>query len=159
ALHGRGFSMPDLSKALEGTSHITVKDGKNEGVNLLQEAISLLKVAGISLDNPKATVCSAIETDLVVKELVVNDQRPVIDSHEFRAMGSRTIGLHQTINRKTTLTPSQHFSQKSISSSAGFRIALNEGRLDLPFLIKGPTQVPSYGLDSKALEGKVQEQV
>ncbi|NOT97024.1 MAG: AsmA family protein, partial [Nitrospira sp.] len=51
ALQGRGFSMPDLTKSLEGTSHVAIKDGKIEGVNLLQEAVSILNVAGISLDN------------------------------------------------------------------------------------------------------------
>ena len=50
SVQGRGFSMPDLTQSLEGTGHVAVKDGKIEGVNLLQEAISILNVAGISLD-------------------------------------------------------------------------------------------------------------
>jgi len=158
-LQGRGFSLPDLTKTLEGTSHVAVKDGKIEGVNLLQEAISLLKVAGISLDNAKATVFSTIETDLAIKEGVINVQRLLMDSHDFQATGNGAIGFDQTLNLKVTLNLSQSLSQKIIGSSPTARLALIEGRLTMPLLITGTVQAPSYRLDSKALAGKVQEQV
>src|SRR6266852_2201701 len=60
-VQGRGLSTPDLTKSLEGTGHGAVKDGKIEGVDLLQEAISILKVVDISLDNAKATAFSMKE--------------------------------------------------------------------------------------------------
>lgn len=159
ALKGRGFSMQDLTKALEGTSHVAVKDGKIEGVNLLQEAISLLKVAGISLDNAKATVFSKIETDLAIKEGIINVQRLLMDSHHFQATGNGTVGFDQTLNLKVELNLSQTLSQKITGSSPAARLALTEGRLNVPLLITGTLQAPSYGLDSKALTGRVQEQV
>jgi len=158
-LQGRGFSMPDLTKSLEGTSHVAVKDGKIEGVNLLQEAISLLKVADISLDNPKTTVFSTIETDLAVKEGVVNVQRLLLDSHDFQATGNGTVGFDQTLNLKMMLTLSQALSQKISGLSPVARLALAEGRITVPLLITGTLQSPSYGLDSNALTGKVQEQM
>ena len=158
-LQGRGFSMSNLTKTLEGTGHVAVKDGKVEGVNLLQEAISLLKVAGISLDHAKATVFSTIETDLAIKEGVINVQRLLMDSHDFQATGNGTIGFDQTLNLKVTLNLSQALSQKIIGSSPAARLGLTEGRLTMPLLITGTMQAPSYGLDSKALAGKVQEQV
>ena len=68
AVAGRGFSMPDLTKALQGPGHLEVKDGKLEGVNLAGEAVALLKVAGISLDQAKATAFSTLETDFVIKQ-------------------------------------------------------------------------------------------
>ncbi|MGH7148097.1 MAG: AsmA family protein [Nitrospiraceae bacterium] len=159
ALQGRGFSMPDLTKTLEGTSHVAVKDGKIEGVNLLQEATSILKVAGISLDNAKATAFSTIETDLAIKEGIINVQRLLMDSHDFQATGNGTVGFDQTLNLKVTLNLSQALSQKITGSSPAARLALTGGRLSVPLLITGTVQTPSYGLDSKALTGKVQEQV
>lgn len=158
-LHGRGFSMPDLTKTLEGTSHVAVKDGKIEGVNLLQEAISILKVAGISLDNAKATAFSTIETDLAIKEGIINVQRLLIDSHDFQATGMGTVGFDQTLNLKVTLNLSDALSQKIIGLSPAVRLAMAGGRLNVPLLITGTVQAPSYGLDSKALTGRVQEQV
>ena len=159
ALQGRGFSMPDLTKTLEGTSHVAVKDGKIEGVNLLQEAISILKVAGISLDNAKATAFSTIETDLAIKEGIINVQRLLMDSHDFQATGEGTVGFDQTLNLKVTLNLSQVLSQKLAGSSPAARLAMAGGRLNVPLLITGTVQAPSYGLDSKALTGRVQEQV
>jgi AsmA protein len=159
ALQGRGFSMQDLTKSLEGTSHVAVKDGRVEGVNLLQEAFSLLKVAGISLDDPKATVFSTIEMDLAIKEGMINVQRILMDSHDFQATGNGTVGFDQVLNFNVTLNLSQALSQKIVSSSPAARFALIEGRLNVPLLITGTVQAPSYGLDSKALTGRVQEQV
>ncbi len=158
-LQGRGFSMPDLTKSLEGTGHVAVKDGKIEGVNLLQEAISILNVAGISLDNPKATAFSTIETDLAIKQGIIHVQRLLMDSHDFQATGGGTIGFDQALNLTVNLNLSQDFSQKIASSSTAAKFAMKEGRVSLPLVITGTAQAPSYGLDMKSLTGKVQEQV
>ncbi len=158
-LKGRGFSMPELTKALEGTGHMAVKDGKIEGVNLLQEAMSILKVAGITLGDPKATAFSTIETDLVIKQGIVNVQRLLMDSHDFQATGGGTIGFDQTLNLTVKMNLTQDLSQKIAGISPVARLALKEGRLSLPLTIGGTVQAPSYGLDMKGLTGAVQEQV
>lgn len=159
AMGGRGFSLPDLTKALEGVGHVAVKDGKIEGVNLIQEALSSLQVVGLSPDNVKATAFSMIETDLTIKEGIINVQRLLMDSHDFQATGEGTVGFDQTLHLKVKLNLSQALSQKISGSSPAARLALAGGRLNLPLLITGTVQAPSYGLDSKALTGKVQEQV
>jgi len=158
-VQGRGFSMADLTKFLEGTGHVTVKEGKVEGANLLQEAISILKVAGIRLDNPKVTAFSTIETDLAVKQGVIYVQRLLMDSHDFQATGGGTIGFDQTLNLTLNLNLAQDFSQKIASSSPVAKLAIKDGRLVLPLLITGTAHAPSYGLDMKRITGKAQEQV
>ena len=159
SVQGRGFSMPDLTKSLEGTGHMAVKDGKIEGVNLLQEAISILKVAGISIDDAKATAFSTIETDLAIKQGTIHVQRLLMDSHDFQATGGGTIGFDQTLNLIVNLNLSQDLSQKIARSSPAAKLAMKEDRLSLPLVITGTAQAPSYGLDMKGFTGKVQEQV
>jgi len=158
-LQGRGWSMPDLTKSLEGTGHVAVKDGKIEGVNLLQEAISLLKGVGIPLDNVKATAFSTIETDLAIKQGTLHFQRLLMDSHDFQATGGGTIGFDQTLNLTVNLNLSQDLSRTIMRSSPAAKLAMKEGRLSLPLVITGTAYAPSYGLDMKGLTGKVQEQV
>jgi len=151
--------MPDLTKFLEGTGHVAVKDGKIEGVNLLQEAISILKVAGISLDNAKATAFSTVETDLAIKQGTIHVQRLLMDSHDFQATGGGTIGFDQALNLTVNLNLSQDLSQKIARSSPASKLAMKENRLSLPLVITGTARAPSYGLDMKSLTGKAQEQV
>ena len=158
-LQGRGFFMPDSTKSLEGKGHMAVKDGKIEGVNLLQEAISILKVVGVSLDDAKATVFSTIETDLAMKQGIVHVQRLLMDSHDFQATGGGTIGFDQTLNLTVNLNLSQEFSQKLARSSPLAKLAMKEDRLSLPLVITGTAQAPSYALNMKGLTGRVQEQV
>lgn len=159
SLQGRGFSMPDLTKALEGTGHVGVKDGKVEGVNLLQEALTILKVAGLSLGDPKATVFSTIETDLAIKQGILTVQRLLMDSHDFQATGGGTIGFDQRLNLAVNLNLSQDVSQKIAGLSPVAKLALKDGRLSLPLTIGGTVQQPTYGLDMKGVTGAVQEQV
>jgi uncharacterized protein involved in outer membrane biogenesis len=159
AVAGRGFSMPDLTKTLEGPGHVEVKDGKIEGVNLMEEVVTLLKVAGLSVDSGKATAFSTIETDVMIKQGLVNVQKLLIDSHDFQATGKGMIGFDQTLNLALNLNLSQTLSQKLAGSSPIVKLALKDGRLHVPFLITGTVQNPSYGLDAKGLTGKVQEQV
>jgi AsmA protein len=158
-VQGRGLSMPDLTKSLEGTGHVAVKDGKIEGVDLLQEALSILKAVGISLDHAKATAFSTMETDLAMKEGIIHVQRLLMDSHDFQATGGGTIGFDQTLNLTVNLNLSQDVSQKIARSSPAAKLAMKEGRLSLPLVITGTTHAPSYGLDMKGLTGTVQEQV
>lgn len=158
-VQGRGWSMPDLTRSLEGTGHVAVKDGKIEGVNLLQEAISILKVAGISFDNAKATAFSTIETDLAIKQGTIHVQRLLMDSHDFQATGGGTIGFDQTLNLTMNLNLSQDLSRTIARSSPTAKLAIKEGRLSLPLVITGTAYAPSYGLDMNGLTGKVQEQV
>ena len=159
AVLGKGFSMPDLTKALEGTGHLAVKEGKLEGVNILQEVASALKVAGMSLDDAKATAFSTIETDLAIKQGVINVQRLLMDSHDFHATGGGTIGFDQKLNLIVHLNLSQEVSQKLAGASPVVKLAMKDGRLSLPLTVTGTAQAPAYGVDVKGLTGKVQEQV
>ena len=144
---------------MEGTGHVAVKDGKLEGVNLLQEAISILKVAGISLDSAKATAFSTIETDVAISQGIVKVQRLLMDSHDFQATGAGTIGFDQSLNLLMNLNLSQDLSQKIAGGSPIARLAMKEGRLKLPLIITGTAQAPSYRLDMTGMTGKVHEQV
>ncbi len=102
-VQGRGFTMPDLTRALEGTGHVAVKEGKLEGVNLMQEALALLNIVGVSAENVKATAFSTIESDLAIKQGIINVQRLLADSHDFQVTGLGTVGFDQTLNLKMNL--------------------------------------------------------
>jgi AsmA protein len=158
AIGGRGFTMPDVTKALEGAGRISIKDGKIEGINLMQEAAALLKVAGITLDSIRATVFSTIETDFTIKQGLVNVQKLLMESHDFQSTGHGTVGLDRTLNLRMNLHLSQALSQKIAASSPVARVALSGGRLSLPLIIGGTIHAPSYGLDTKMFAGKVQDQ-
>lgn len=159
AVAGRGFTLPDLTNALEGPGHLRIKNGKLEGINLMEEAVTLLKVAGLSPDRLKTTAFSTIETDVMIKQGLVNVQKLLIESHDFQSTGAGTVGFDQALNLAVNLHLSQGLSQKLAASSPVARIALKDGRLRLPFQITGTIQAPAYGLDTKELTGKVQEQV
>ena len=159
AVAGRGFSAADLTKALEGPAHVEVKDGRIEGVNLTGEALALLKVVGVSLDQAKATAFSTLETDVMIKQGLVNIQKLLADSHDFQMTGNGTVGFDQTLNLALNLNLTQGMSQRIASSSPVAKVAMKEGRLRLPLVVTGTVQNPSYGLDTKALTGKVQEHV
>ncbi|MGA6827696.1 AsmA family protein [Nitrospira sp. NS4] len=159
AVTGRGVTMPDVAQALEGAGHLRVKDGTIEGVNLLEEAVTLLKAAGVSLGHAKGTVFSTIETDVTVKRGLATVQKLLVDSHDFQATGGGTVGFDRTLRLAVNLNLSQALSQKLAGSSPFAKLAMKEGRVRLPLIITGTMEQPSYGLDMKGLAGTFQEQV
>ncbi len=158
-LRGAGFSMPELTDALQGTGHLVVKDGKIEGVNLLKEAFALLKAVGIKQDIANATVFSTIESNLAIKHGVIAVERLLMDSHDFQATGTGTVGFDKVLNLKVNLNLTEAVSQSIAGSSPMAKMAMTGGRISVPMLITGTTQAPSYGLDAKALGAKAQEQI
>jgi AsmA protein len=158
-LRGAGFSMPELTDALQGSGHLVVKDGKIEGVNLLKEAFALLKAVGIKQDIANATVFSTIESNVAIKHGVIAVERLLMDSHDFQATGTGTVGFDKLLNLKVNLNLTEAVSQSIAGSSPMAKMAMTGGRISVPMLITGTTQAPSYGLDTKALGAKAQEQI
>ena len=159
AVQGRGFSKMALMSELEGNGSFTVKDGTIEGVNLLQEAMALLKAVGVTLDTTKATVFSTIDGNFGIKQGVINVERFLMDSHDFQASGTGAIGLDRTLNLKTTLSVSEALTKQIVTATPALRMAMAGNRMTVPMLITGTVQAPVYALDTKALTGKVQAQV
>ena len=159
AIRGAGFSMPELTDALQGTGHLAVKDGKIEGVNLLKEAFSLLKAVGIKQDLANATVFSTIESNVAIKHGIIAVERLLMDSHDFQATGTGTVGFDKVLNLKVNLNLAEAISQSIAGSSPMAKMAMTGGRISVPMVITGTAQAPSYGLDAKALGAKAQEQI
>ncbi len=158
SLRGRGYTMPELTQALEGTGHLALKDGKLEGMNLAQEAMTVLKVLGVSPDAVKATAFSAVEADWSIKQGVVHLHKLLMDSHDFNATAQGTIDFDQRLDLKANLALSQALSHKAGSSTVA-KLMSSGGRITVPLLIGGTMQAPTYALHSKALGGKVQEKI
>ncbi len=159
ALHGRGFAQAQLEKALEGTAHVAIKDGRITGVNLLQQAAAILDIVGLAIDTPNVTAFSTIETDLAVKQGVIAVQRLLMNSHDVQATGGGTIGFDRTLNLTVNLHLSQDLSRKLADASPAIKVAMAEGRLTLPLTITGTTQAPIYGLNMKSLTGQAQQRI
>jgi AsmA protein len=157
-MKGRGLTMPDLTKALEGTGAIALKNGTLQGLKLMQEVTALLKVAGLPPEEIKATVFSAINGDFVVRQGLVTVQRLLVDSPDFQATGNGTIGLDQSVHLRMNMNLSPSLSRRIATASPIAHIALSEGRLSVPLLIDGTIQSPSYRLDTRMFTGKIQEQ-
>ncbi len=156
-VHGAGFSTPDLTKALEGTGHAVIKDGKIDGVDLLKEALALLQAVGISRGTVNTTVFSTVETNFRIKSGIINVERLLLDSHDFQATSTGTIGFDKILNLKANLTLSEAVSAKIAGLSPKAKLAMTGGRITVPMVITGPAQSPVYGLDTKALGVMAQE--
>ncbi len=158
-LAGTGLTMADLTRTLTGTGHLSVKGGRLEGVNLRREVLQAFKVVGVSGEDVKATVFSAVEGDIAVQQGVVQLQRFLADSHDFQATAAGTIGFDQALHIKATLHLSEALSRKLTGASTAARLLASKGRISVPLTISGTTTAPSYRVDLKAATGRVGEQL
>ncbi|MCP9448831.1 MAG: AsmA family protein [Nitrospira sp.] len=159
ALKGRGFSMPSMTKDLEGTGRLAIRDGTIEGINLLREMTTIFNVAGVALGDPKATAFSTIEADLAVEQGMIRVQRLLMDGHDFQATGSGTIGFDRRLSLAVTVSLSRDLSEKIAGVSPVAQLAMRDGRMVLPLVIGGTVQSPSYRLDLKGVTENLHEQI
>lgn len=159
SLHGRGFSMLGLTNALEGNGHLVVQDGRIEGVNLLKEAFTLLRLVGVKHDITNATAFSAIESNITIKHGIITVERLQMDGQDFQATATGTAGFDQKLNFKAKLSLSEELSRQIGSSASVAKIAMTGNRITVPMLITGTVSAPAYALDTEAMGAKVQEQV
>ncbi len=159
AVRGQGYSMPELTRALEGSGRLVIHDGRLEGVNLLKEAKGLLKVVGITPDQANATIFSLIEANARVKRGVLTVERAWMDSRDLQVTAAGTIGFDQTLNLRANVSLSEALSRSLGGPVPVGRLVLTKGRLSVPLVVTGTVQAPSVALDAQAVETKVEKQV
>ncbi len=158
-IRGKGMTLPELTRALEGTGHLLVKDGKVEGINLLKEAATLLKAMGITQDLGETTVFSVLESNFKVQQGVVRVDRLIARSPDFDATGTGEIGFDKTLKLNVSLLLSEALSKAIAGSSPIAKALMSHGRLSVPLVITGSTQAPRYALDTKVLGTKLQQEI
>jgi len=158
-VHGKGLALPEFTAQLEGAGRLFIKDGKLEGINLLKEATALLNAIGITQDFGDETVFSVIESDLIIRHGVVIIKHLIGNSPDFDVTGTGTIGFDKTLNMNLSVTLSEALTESIVGSAPVAKALMARGRLSVPMVISGTTQVPQYALDTMALGRKVQEQV
>src|SRR5207249_2510251 len=157
-MHGKGLALPAFTAQLEGAGRRFVKDGKLEGINLLKEATALLNAIEITKDLGNETVFSVIESDLTIRHGVVIIKRLIGNSPDFDVAGAGIIGLDKTLNVNLAVTLSEALSKSIVGSSPVTKTLMARGRLSVPMVISGTTQVPRFALDTRALGIQLQEQ-
>jgi AsmA protein len=158
-MRGKGVTLPESTKTLEGIGHLLIKDGKMEGINLLKEAATLLRAMGITNDLGETTVFSVLESNFKVQEGIVWVDRLIARSPDFDATSTGYIGFDKTLRLNVSLLLSEALSKAIAGSSPIAKALLTHGRLPVPMVITGSAEAPRYALDTKALGSKVQEQV
>ncbi|HEY6084349.1 MAG TPA: AsmA family protein [Nitrospira sp.] len=158
SVQGRGFSKLAMTRSLKGGGHLMLKDGRIEGINLLQEAMGVLEAAGFSQDMAKFTIFSTIESDFEMSQGRIQVKKFRMECPGFDATATGTVGFDQTLNLKTSITLSEALSKKIAGTSRVVKIALTDGRMMIPLVITGTTQAPSFGLDADAIKNRAAEQ-
>ena len=158
-MHGQGVTLPELTKALDGTGHLLVTDGKVEGINLLKEAAALFKAMGITKDLGDSTVFSELESNFKVQQGIVWVDRLIAKSPDFDASSTGLIGFDGTLKMNVSLLLSEALSNVIADSSPIAKALVTRGRLAIPMMITGSTRAPRYALDTKILSTKIQQEV
>lgn len=158
-VQGRGFAKPLLTRNLKGSGHLVLKDGRLEGINLFQEAMSLLNTVGFSQEMVKFTIFSILDSTFEIKGGWLNVSQFRMECPGFQVTANGTVGFDQTLNVKASLNLSEALSKQIIQGSPAVNVALMQGRMKIPLTITGTTQSPSFGLDTEALKGQVKDAV
>lgn len=153
-ISGRGTLPANVKRNLKGKGEFSVRDGSIRNAELSERFLTILglqELREIPLDkaNGRFTVANGI----------VN-LTTVVSSKDMGMEQKGTIGLDEKLDLSVLVKVSDRLAPKVVSQSQVSKFLSGEkGWTSIPLRVGGTISQPSYGVDTKAIGGKVREGV
>ena len=149
-VEGQAVHTSDPLSGLEGTGQVTIRNGKLPSLQLSQNLVALVRLAGIGSTSGDPAAFSMISTDLNIANQVLTSHDIKIVSNDLDVAGSGAMalagageinytGVAKVAARQTGLT-----SLLAAVSGATF----SNGKLSFPFGLRGTLDHPKFSLRS-----------
>jgi uncharacterized protein involved in outer membrane biogenesis len=144
---------------IDGPISLTLRNGEVIGFDLVKAVEEALQMSGMLGKSTGATQFSLIDakTDLDKDGLAIRELTANAHNFSLRSMGK--LGLDQSVNLKGRLGVPPAIAEKIIRRFPMAKVARQEGRLVLPFVVRGTMQDPVLRLDTQTLGNQVQKKV
>ncbi|MCA9499507.1 MAG: AsmA family protein [Nitrospira sp.] len=144
---------------LNGPVRLMIRDGQLIGFDLMQEIEDALQLPDLMDGSTGATKFSLIDTkmELENRELVI--RQLTVEAPDFSLAGVGSLALNETLELQGNLAVSSTIGDRIVERFPVAKIARNQGRLVLPFIVRGTIQKPLLQLDTKSFGNQVKTHV
>ncbi|GJL49342.1 MAG: hypothetical protein NPIRA01_05690 [Nitrospirales bacterium] len=169
ALHGTGAMNWEVKGTvpnnhipfLFGHAQFLVENGQFQGFDLLQQIEQALKLKGLLSKEQGVTRFSILKADVEFQQ----EQFPITSvllqgvEENFLMQGSGLVMRDQSLNVNGDLQLGNVISEKIIQQMPIAKMAAQQGKLVVPFTVKGHLSKPTVGLDFRSIQRRLQKQV
>ncbi|GJL63848.1 MAG: hypothetical protein NPIRA04_25020 [Nitrospirales bacterium] len=146
---------------LFGQAQLLIKNGQLQGFDLLQQIEQVLKLEGFLNENQGVTHFSLLKADVEFQQEKFPIKSVLLQGvkETFLMQGSGVVMRDQSLNVKGDLRLGHSTSEKIIQQMPIATVAAQQGKLVVPFTVKGHLSKPTVGLDVSSIQRRLQKQV
>lgn len=156
-----GTWRPGKLPALFGHAQVAIINGQLYGLDLLQRIEQILKLKHPLSGRRGVTSFSKFqgEVEFLTDTIPVKSMRLAGHEREFVMQGAGLIKHDQSIAINGNLRLGDEFSKKIIQQMPVAKVALQAGRLVVPFTVNGMLSEPQVGLDLRSVQERLSKHV
>lgn len=144
---------------MHGPVQLRVQKGQLVGFDLLQTLEEAFQLSGFLGEAPGATKFVLIDTRADLEETGLVIRELVMDAPDFSLKGFGNIGFDHSLKLQGNLTLSPVIGDRIVRRFPMAKMVKQQGRLVLPFQVKGTVQRPRLQLDTKSFGDQIQKDV
>ena len=154
-----GVVLPSTRPEFDGPAHLTIRDGEIIGFDLVEVVENSLKLSGILGKSTGTTQFSRIEamTEFNKDRVAIRDFTGMASSFSVRGKGK--VGMNESVNIQGTFSVVPAIAEKIVQRFPLAKTVRQEGRLMLPFVVRGTVQDVKFRLDTQSLGSQVQKKL
>lgn len=155
-MDGVGFKEEELTKNLNASGRLNLRDGRITSFDLLREIALIAKLMGVETHGIE-TIFNNLSMGFSIKSGKIFTDNLSLTMKDMKMAASGYIGLDKSINLSARAWLSPRFKMPGFTQYA-FEKDEN-GRLIVPFRLVGTLLKPKLALDTKALKTRVQKEI
>ena len=154
-----GGTISSNTKELYGPARLIIRNGEVIGFDLVRSVEDALKMSGVLGESTGTTKFSVIDAATEFEKDGVAVHELATKAPNFSLQSSGKVGLDQSVTFRGTLHVPPSVTDKITQRFPLAKVARKEGKLALPFMVKGTIQDPKPRLDTRSLGNQVKKKV
>ncbi len=159
------WNVAGAARSVSGQSHLTgpvqliIRDGQLVGFDVMQGIEDALQLPDLMEESTGATKFSLIDAkmELEARELVI--RQLLVEAPDFSLTGVGSLAFDESLNLQGNLAVSRPIGDRIIQRFPMAKVAWHQGRLVLPFTVRGTVQKPFLQLDTQSFGHQVKTNV
>lgn len=154
-----GARSPSGHFNLNGPVRLMIRDGQLVGFDLMQAIEDALQLPDLMDESTGATKFSLIDTKVELEDKGLFIRQLTVEAPDFSMTGVGSLAFDESLELQGNLAVSRMIGDRIIQRFPMAKVASNQGRLVLPFTVRGTLQKPLLQLDTQSFGNQIKTDV
>jgi AsmA protein len=150
---------PSGQSDMTGPVRLMIRDGQLVGFDVMQGIEDALQLPDLLDESTGATKFSLIDAKVELEDKGLVIRQLTVEAPDFSLTGVGSLGFDESLNLQGNLAVSRTIGDRIIQRFPMAKVAWHQGKLVLPFTVRGTVQKPLLQLDTQSFGQQVKTNV